>query len=114
MSKPWRGIFTIPCTPFTDSGELDLDSLRRELRFCVARCCVARFCVARPGVARFCVARFCVARWAVPVGRRWLGLAGASASEGPPARRAAANKERASFTGDLGAGGWFRGVQIRV
>src|SRR5882672_8983770 len=35
MSAPWRGIFTIPCTPFTDYGELDLDSLRRELGFCV-------------------------------------------------------------------------------
>jgi dihydrodipicolinate synthase/N-acetylneuraminate lyase len=35
MSKPWRGVFTIPCTPFTDSGELDVDSLRREVEFCV-------------------------------------------------------------------------------
>jgi dihydrodipicolinate synthase/N-acetylneuraminate lyase len=35
MNQPWRGIFTIPCTPFTDYGELDLDSLRRELGFCV-------------------------------------------------------------------------------
>lgn len=36
MSKPWRGVFTIPCTPFTDSGALDLESLRREVEFCVA------------------------------------------------------------------------------
>lgn len=35
-SQPWRGVFTIPCTPFTDTGELDLDSLRREVSFCVA------------------------------------------------------------------------------
>lgn len=36
MSQPWRGIFTIPCTPFTEIGELDLDSLRREVEFCLA------------------------------------------------------------------------------
>jgi 4-hydroxy-tetrahydrodipicolinate synthase len=30
----WRGIFTIPVTPFHDDGELDGDSLRRELDFC--------------------------------------------------------------------------------
>jgi dihydrodipicolinate synthase/N-acetylneuraminate lyase len=35
MSTAWRGIFTIPCTPFTDTGGLDLDSLRREVTFCV-------------------------------------------------------------------------------
>jgi 4-hydroxy-tetrahydrodipicolinate synthase len=35
MAQPWRGIFTIPCTPFTDTGALDLASLRRELDFCV-------------------------------------------------------------------------------
>jgi 4-hydroxy-tetrahydrodipicolinate synthase len=32
----WRGVFAIPCTPFTEGGGLDLDSLRRELEFCVA------------------------------------------------------------------------------
>jgi 4-hydroxy-tetrahydrodipicolinate synthase len=31
----WRGIFTIPVTPFDDQTELDLDSLRSELDFCV-------------------------------------------------------------------------------
>ena len=31
----WRGIFTIPVTPFDDDGDLDLDSLRAELDFCV-------------------------------------------------------------------------------
>jgi dihydrodipicolinate synthase/N-acetylneuraminate lyase len=36
MAQPWRGVFTIPCTPFTDTGALDLDSLRREIEFCVA------------------------------------------------------------------------------
>lgn len=35
MSKPWRGVFTIPCTPFTETGELDLQSLRREVEFCI-------------------------------------------------------------------------------
>src|ERR1035437_11080393 len=35
MSTAWRGIFTIPCTPFTDTGGLDRDSLRREVTFCV-------------------------------------------------------------------------------
>ncbi len=34
-SKPWRGIFAIPCTPFTETGELDLDSLRNEVAFCL-------------------------------------------------------------------------------
>jgi len=36
VTRQWRGIFTIPCTPFTDSGALDLDSLRREVDFCIA------------------------------------------------------------------------------
>lgn len=31
----WHGIFTIPQTPFTDNGTLDIDSLRREIDFCV-------------------------------------------------------------------------------
>ncbi|MCC6166827.1 MAG: dihydrodipicolinate synthase family protein [Caldilineaceae bacterium] len=35
MAKPWRGIFVIVVTPFTDSYELDEDSLRREIRFCI-------------------------------------------------------------------------------
>jgi dihydrodipicolinate synthase/N-acetylneuraminate lyase len=34
-SGAWRGIFTIPCTPFTETGALDLESLRREVAFCV-------------------------------------------------------------------------------
>src|SRR5690242_20675928 len=33
--KGWRGIFTIPVTPFRDDTELDLDSLRTEIGFCV-------------------------------------------------------------------------------
>lgn len=35
MAAPFRGVFTIPCTPFTESGELDEESLRREVRFCL-------------------------------------------------------------------------------
>ncbi|MGB3327400.1 MAG: dihydrodipicolinate synthase family protein [Thermomicrobiales bacterium] len=31
----WRGVFTIPPTPFTDDGELDLGSLIRLVEFCV-------------------------------------------------------------------------------
>jgi len=31
----WRGVFTIPPTPFTDDGTLDLDSLTRLVEFCV-------------------------------------------------------------------------------
>ena len=31
----FRGVFTIPCTPFTSTGELDEPSLRREVRFCL-------------------------------------------------------------------------------
>jgi dihydrodipicolinate synthase/N-acetylneuraminate lyase len=31
----YRGVFTIPCTPFTDDGALDEESLRREIEFCV-------------------------------------------------------------------------------
>jgi 4-hydroxy-tetrahydrodipicolinate synthase len=33
--RRYRGVFTIPCTPFTDTGALDEDSLRREVEFCV-------------------------------------------------------------------------------
>jgi 4-hydroxy-tetrahydrodipicolinate synthase len=35
MSKPWKGIFVIVVTPFTESHELDEDSLRKEVRFCI-------------------------------------------------------------------------------
>jgi dihydrodipicolinate synthase/N-acetylneuraminate lyase len=35
-STHWRGVSTIPCTPFTDDGALDLASLRSEVEFCVA------------------------------------------------------------------------------
>jgi dihydrodipicolinate synthase/N-acetylneuraminate lyase len=35
MSQPWRGIFVIVVTPFTDSFELDEESLRKEVRFCI-------------------------------------------------------------------------------
>lgn len=31
----WRGVFTIPCTPFTERGAVDFDSLQNEVRFCV-------------------------------------------------------------------------------
>jgi 4-hydroxy-tetrahydrodipicolinate synthase len=33
--RQWRGIFTIPQTPFDDDGELDLDGLRRTVDFSV-------------------------------------------------------------------------------
>lgn len=36
MTKQWRGVFTIPCTPFDDQGRLDFDSLRNEVDFCLA------------------------------------------------------------------------------
>jgi len=35
-SPGWRGVFAIPCTPFTDTGALDLASLRSQIEFCVA------------------------------------------------------------------------------
>ena len=35
MSQPWRGIFVIVVTPFTESYELDEESLRRQIRFCI-------------------------------------------------------------------------------
>src|SRR5438034_3939352 len=31
----YRGVFTIPCTPFTERGALDEASLQREVEFCV-------------------------------------------------------------------------------
>ena len=33
--KGHRGLFTIPVTPFSDDGELDVESLRRLIAFCV-------------------------------------------------------------------------------
>src|SRR5262245_24190703 len=33
--QPWRGIFVIVVTPFTAGYELDEDSLRRQIRFCI-------------------------------------------------------------------------------
>ena len=35
MSKPFRGIFTIPATPFTEDLQVDWDGLRRVVEFCV-------------------------------------------------------------------------------
>jgi len=35
MSKPWKGIFVIVVTPFTAAQELDEESLRKEVRFCI-------------------------------------------------------------------------------
>jgi 4-hydroxy-tetrahydrodipicolinate synthase len=35
MPKQWRGVFTIPVTPFDPAGELDEGSLERCVRFCV-------------------------------------------------------------------------------
>lgn len=35
MSTAWRGVFSIPVTPFDERGEVDLDSLRRCVEFCV-------------------------------------------------------------------------------
>lgn len=34
-TAPWRGIFTILCTPFTDLGEVDWRSLDAEVEFCL-------------------------------------------------------------------------------
>lgn len=31
----FRGVFTIPCTPFTEQGALEEESLRREIEFCI-------------------------------------------------------------------------------
>jgi dihydrodipicolinate synthase/N-acetylneuraminate lyase len=36
MPHSWRGVFAIPCTPFTETGQLDLDSLKNEVEFCLA------------------------------------------------------------------------------
>lgn len=33
--QPWRGIFVIVVTPFTETYELDEESLRKEVRFCI-------------------------------------------------------------------------------
>ena len=33
--QQWRGIFTIPATPFNETGDLDLDDLRRNVEFSV-------------------------------------------------------------------------------
>lgn len=35
-AEPYRGIFTIPTTPFKDTGEIDEASFRRVIDFCVA------------------------------------------------------------------------------
>jgi dihydrodipicolinate synthase/N-acetylneuraminate lyase len=35
QDQPWRGIFVIVVTPFTDTYELDEASLRKEIRFCI-------------------------------------------------------------------------------
>ncbi len=35
MAEPFRGVYTIPVTPFDDSGEVDESSLKREVDWCV-------------------------------------------------------------------------------
>ena len=35
MAQPWRGIFVIVVTPFTPKYDLDEESLRKEVRFCI-------------------------------------------------------------------------------
>lgn len=35
MTTPWTGIFVIVVTPFTSTHELDEESLRKEVRFCI-------------------------------------------------------------------------------
>ena len=35
MAKQWRGVFTIPVTPFTERGDLDEESLKRLVDWCV-------------------------------------------------------------------------------
>ena len=35
MNQPWRGIFVIVVTPFTEGYELDEASLRKQIRFCI-------------------------------------------------------------------------------
>jgi len=35
MSQTWRGIFTIPSTPFREDGEIDVPGFRRIVDFCV-------------------------------------------------------------------------------
>ena len=34
-SQPYRGIFTIPATPFTDGGDLDDAGLKDVVEFCI-------------------------------------------------------------------------------
>ncbi|MGC9349142.1 MAG: dihydrodipicolinate synthase family protein [Anaerolineae bacterium] len=34
-APPFRGVFTIPSTPFTEDGEIDIPSFRRVVDFCV-------------------------------------------------------------------------------
>ena len=34
--EPFRGVFTIPSTPFRPDGEIDILSFRRLIDFCIA------------------------------------------------------------------------------
>ena len=36
VDRPFRGVFTIPVTPFTDSGILDIEGLKEVVGFCIA------------------------------------------------------------------------------
>jgi len=98
----WRGIFAIPVTPFHASGELDLESLVRQVRFCVAG---GAHGLVYPGVvseffaldaderrvATEAVVK--AADGAVPV------IAGVSATSAPGAARAAADAEALGAAG---------------
>ena len=35
FEKPFRGIFTIPSTPFQKNGEIDIPSFQRTVEFCI-------------------------------------------------------------------------------
>ena len=51
LSRPYRGVFTIPVTPFQEDGLLDLDSLKRVVEFCIT--CGAHGLVAPVNASEF-------------------------------------------------------------
>ena len=93
--KSWRGIFTIPATPFTDTGELDLDSLKRNVEFSVE--CGAHGIVHPVMASEFFVLSESERLEMVPLVTRWtagrcpvvIGVSGVSTQAAVPLARAA-------------------------
>jgi dihydrodipicolinate synthase/N-acetylneuraminate lyase len=93
--RQWRGIFTIPATPFAEDGALDLDDLRRNVEFSVE--CGAHGIVHPVMASEFFVLSEAERLQMIPLVAQWvagrcpvvIGVSGVSTQAAVPLARAA-------------------------